>query len=84
MSISPKYESMFRSECDKLTCVILDSIQNLKERPNDTVQIKRLVQAADTMWVTQGFLKIKYLRVMLLRLSRNLLTYLMHEKRLIS
>lgn len=61
MSISPKYESMFRSECDKLTCVILDSIQNLKERLNDTVQIKRLVQATDTMMGDARFLKDKIL-----------------------
>lgn len=59
MSISPKYEVMFRSECDKLTCVILDSIQNLKERPNDTVQIKKLVQAADTMMGDARFLEDK-------------------------
>jgi chemotaxis protein histidine kinase CheA len=61
MSIPPKYEMAFRSECDKLNCVILDSVQNLKERPNDTVQIKRLVQAADTIMGDARFLEDKIL-----------------------
>ena len=51
----------FRSECDKLTYVILDSVQRLKERPRDTQQIKRLVQAADTMMGDARFLEDKVL-----------------------
>lgn len=61
MSISPKYEMAFSSECDKLTYVILDSVQRLKERPHDTQQIKRLVQAADTMMGDARFLEDKVL-----------------------
>lgn len=61
MSISPKYETVFRSECDKLTYVILDSVQRLKERPTDAQQIKKLVQAADTMMGDARFLEDKVL-----------------------
>lgn len=63
MSISPKHEAAFRSECDKLTCVILDSVQRLKERPADTQQISRLVQAADTVMGDARFLEDKVLEV---------------------
>lgn len=61
MALELKYETAFRSECDKLTYVILDSVQRLKERPNDTKQIKTLVQAADTMMGNARFLEDKVL-----------------------
>ena len=61
MALEQKYVTCFREECNKLTCVILDSVESLKERPNDTQQIKKLVQAADTMMGDARFLEDKVL-----------------------
>ena len=61
MSLPRKYELLFRGECDRLSSKICDSISKLKQKPDDLIEIKKLVQTADTIMGDARFLEDKTL-----------------------
>jgi chemotaxis protein histidine kinase CheA len=57
MTLDPKYQKIFRKECDHLSQMILGSLQKLSENPTDKQELNKLVQAADTVMGGSRFLE---------------------------
>lgn len=63
MALQFKYEMAFLNESIKLSKIIGKSICRLKEIPNDTEELDRIVQSADTIMGSAKFLGDKELEI---------------------
>lgn len=61
MALEPKYEVAFRSECNKLSQMVVGSLFKLASNPQDIEELDRLVQSADTIMGNARFLEDKEL-----------------------
>lgn len=61
MSLTIKHQLAFRNECNQLSQMIVGSLLKLSSNPREENELKKLVQAADTVMGNARFLEDKIL-----------------------
>lgn len=59
--MTPRYETAFVQECNRLSIMIVGSLQKLAINPKDKAELQKLVQSADTVMGNARFLNDKEL-----------------------
>ncbi len=59
MALEQKYEKIFRNECDILFAKIIHGLQKLASNQQNVLEIKKIVQSADTIIGNARFLEDK-------------------------
>ena len=59
MALAEKYVIIFQKECSNLSIIVLNNLHRLKVNPKDSIAIKKMLQAADTMIGDSRFINQK-------------------------
>jgi len=57
MALEYKYKVAFQKECNQLSQMVIGSLQKLATNPTDVTELRKMVQAADTIMGNARFLK---------------------------
>ena len=61
MALAEKYVILFQKECNSLSKIVLNNLENLSKNPKDKESLEKMLQAADTIIGDSRFINHKEL-----------------------